>query len=218
MTKETIIDRIRKCLALATNNSNVAEAESAMLMAQRLMAKHGVGLEEVQDEIPEDEKIVIEKETVGTGCAWKFTLAHIVADNFRCKTFSYGKSTVAFYGRDTDAKAAKEVFVFLFKLGHKLALKARADHKKDYGYADGIYNSFVVGFCTGIKTKLGEQSKALMIVISEEVKKEYEEFIKGAKTSKGANLHKSGINSGVYEKGFYEGKSAVGTKQVEGGK
>lgn len=213
-TQEKVIDKIRKCLTLAGNNPSQEEAASAMLMAQRLMAKHGMTIADIDTEFVETEEIKIVKEEVGTGSAWKVRLALIIAENFRCKTFSYGRSTIAFYGYETDAEAAREVFKMLFKLGHKLGLRARTDRTKRGLSGDGIYNSFVLGFCEGIKSKLDEQSVALMIVMAPEVETEYKEFIKGAKSSRTSLNVKNGLNQSAYNTGIVEGRNAMGRKAL----
>ena len=45
MTKEQVIEKIKKLLALANDNCNDNEAQAALLMAQKLMAKHNVHVE-----------------------------------------------------------------------------------------------------------------------------------------------------------------------------
>ena len=43
MAEEKILDKIRKCLAIANDSrGNAAECENAMRQAQALMAKHGL--------------------------------------------------------------------------------------------------------------------------------------------------------------------------------
>jgi hypothetical protein len=211
---EKIIDKIRKCLALSLNNPSAAEAESAALTAQRLMAKHGITAIDVEDEMAQEDKIEIAVEEVGAGKAWKFQLATIIADNFRCKTFSYGKRSIAFYGYSTDAEAAKEVFRFLFKLGHKLAEREGHKRWRETGERSGVYNSYVLGFMTGIKSKLEEQCKALMIITPKEVEEEYSDFIKGAKSRNVSRLIKDSFDHNAYESGFTEGKHAMGRREL----
>lgn len=212
MSEEKIIDRIKKLLSLAGNNPNSAEAGAAALKAQELMAKHGVSVETCEDDIPE--KIDIVTVQTDSGAKWKRSLATVIAQNFRCKTFTYGKKTIAFYGKETDAKAAMEVFNFLLHTGHKLAMKARADLKKQTGLGDGAYNSFALGFLHGVKEKLDEQCKALMIVIAPEVETEFAEFIKGAKTS--SNSFNQPINPNLFNRGKREGRDAMSSRQLEG--
>lgn len=213
MSNEKIVERIKKLLSLAGNNPSEEEASAAMLKAQELMAKYGVELS--LDETADEEEISIQQCNVGTGKAWKSRLASIVADNFKCKTFCYGKQTFCFYGHETDAKIAKEVFEYLLNLGHKNAMKARAEIKKERGVGDGAYNSYVLGFLAGIKTKLDEQSTALMIVVPVDVKEQYATFIAGAKTLAQKSLTSGGIIDSAYAKGKTDGRSAMGSRATE---
>lgn len=48
MERDTIISRIRKLLALG-GDENAEEATSAVLMAQRLIAKYGIGDDELHN-------------------------------------------------------------------------------------------------------------------------------------------------------------------------
>ena len=45
--KEKIIEKIKKALALANNNKNPNEAQAAMLMVQKMMAKYHIEMQEV---------------------------------------------------------------------------------------------------------------------------------------------------------------------------
>lgn len=214
---EKIIERIRKCLALSLNNPSIEEAESAALTAQKLMAKHNVTLVDLESGAPEEEeKIEIVREEVGTGKTWKYRLGTIVAQNFRCKTFSYGKESIAFYGYSTDAEAAKEVFCFLFQMGHKLAKTTARKRIHATGTCVGVYNSYVIGFMDGVKSKLDAQCKALLIVMAPAVSEGYAEFIKGAKPGSHHQLVNK-LDYRAYEQGLQSGKSAMGTREISAG-
>lgn len=210
---EKIIEKVRKCLALAYNNSNASEAESAALAAQKLMAKHGISAIDVESEMTVEEQISIVREETGGGKAWKYILAHIVAENFRCKTFFYGRTVAAFYGYKTDAGAAKEVFRFLFKMGHKLADSERVKYRNRTGTSTGVYNSYVRGFLVGLKLKLDQQSVALMITIPEKVTTEYGDFMQNAKTIKGG-MQSSTFRPEAYANGVSQGKRAMGSREL----
>lgn len=209
--EEKIVDKIKKLLALSMNNPSSEEAATSALMAQKLMAKHNIDLASFEE--TEAQTIEIVKHESISACAWKTALAKTVADNFRCKTFTYGKKTIAFYGRGTDAQVASEVFGYLFNIGHKLAMKARADQKKSNGMGDGAYNSFALGFVKGVRLKLEEQCTALMLIIEPEVVEAFGDFIKGAKQS---SNNFGSINPLIYGKGVAEGKVAMAGKAITG--
>lgn len=211
-TADKTIDKIRKLLALSLNNTSAEEATAAALKAQEMMAKNGVTIADLEDDAGIiAEKIEIAKYDCGNGHAWKFSLAHVVAENFRCKNFSYGKSTIAFYGYETDAMAAKEVFAFLFKMGNKLSYNAAKRVWANTGSCAGVANSFLRGFVAGVKSELDKQCVALMIIMAPEVKEQYSDFIKGAKTIS-TGMRMNGYDREAYSNGFSEGKRAMGKR------
>lgn len=134
---EKIIEKIKKCLELANNNPSEEEAKSAALMAQKLLAKYNISMSDVEDVAIECEEIVenmIRFDTLvnwGTARAWKYELADIVAKNFKCKHFFYGKRAVVFYGHKTDTDVAVQVYTFLFKNGDKLANRLAHKAKRE---------------------------------------------------------------------------------------
>lgn len=88
MERDTIISRIRKLLALG-GDENAEEATSAVLMAQRLIAKYGIGDDELHNGMMDTSARItgIDTEPLVTAKGWRWHLAHLIADNFRCKVY-----------------------------------------------------------------------------------------------------------------------------------
>lgn len=225
--EERIIEKIRKCLALANNNPSEEEAKAAALQAQKLLAKYNISISDVEELEATTEEIVEHpvwfKDCVkGVARAWKYDLADIVAKNFRCKHFFYGKSAAVFYGHKTDAEAAAEVFKYLFAMGDRLANRAtyrvlREFHKRgESAQVSGIYNSWVRGFLQGLREGFDKQCTALMIVVPEEVKEAYEEKAKGFKHLK-AGMRNNGFDDKAYNDGLSTGKGAMAQRSLEVG-
>ena len=217
MTNEKIIQTIRKVLELSKNNPSEEEAKSAALKAQELLAKYHIDMKEVED-IDIDSIESIEEVHVSIPAKkWKYRLAQIIADNFRCKHFYIGKGTLVFYGHKTDADIASETFKYLFNIGNRLAGREVDRVFGETGTSANVYNSFVAGFCKGIEEGLSQQCLALMIVTPEDVKTS---FAERAKTMKDMNCGamRIGINSHcreAYESGKTEGRHAVRSRQIE---
>ncbi len=175
---EKIIEKIKKVLELSKNNPSIEEAKSAAIKAQKLMAEYHISIAEVEA-IEDIENIVEKRVDVGTGNKWKYTLSAIVAKNFRCKYFYYGKSSVVFYGYEKDAEIAAITFKMLFNVGNKEAAKyyqkQRMEYMSDCRYFDGrgIKNAFLNGYLLGIKEELERQCTALMIIIPKQVEEKY---------------------------------------------
>ena len=217
MQEVKIIQTIRKLLELSKNNPSEEEAKSAVLKAQEMLAKYHIDMKEVES-IDVDTVESIEEVRVDLPAKkWKYKLAKIVADNFRCKHFYIGKSILVFYGHKTDADIASETYKYLFDIGNRLAGREVDRVFGETGTSANVYNSFVAGFCAGIEEALGEQCKALMIVVPEDVNTSFAEMSKNFGTMKGGAL-RIGINghcSEAYSHGKTEGRHAVRSKQIE---
>lgn len=215
--EEKIIQTIRKILELSKNNPSEEEAKSAALKAQEMLAKYHIDMKEVEN-IDIDTVESIEEVRVNIPAKkWKYKLAHIVADNFRCRHFYIGKSILVFYGHKTDADIASETFKYLFNVGNRLAGREVDKVFGETGTSANVYNSFVAGFCAGIEEGLSQQCKALMIITPEDVKTS---FAEKAKTMKDMNCSAMRIGGDThcreaYENGKTEGRHAVRSRQIE---
>lgn len=216
--REKMIEKIRKTLALAKDNPSMEEGLAAALKAQKLMHKYNiheeeVSLEEIKDEIS---SIFTEQKHDSHLKAWRKQLAVLVANNFRCKCYMSGKDVV-FRGYTNDAQIALEVYLTLYRIGDKLARKTRKEEKEAAGSnsGKGLYNSFIVGFLTGLKEGFDEQCTALMIVVPKEVEEEFEAFSK-EHLEEGKAVHLNCVDGELYAKGKAEGKKAVKARAIEG--
>lgn len=225
MKEEKIIEKIRKCLALAQNNPSEEEAKAAALQAQKLLAKYGISAADVQatKEIEEiEESVIWFKDCVkNPSRAWKINLASIVANNFRCRHFFYGKGAVVFYGHKTDAEAAAEVFKFLFSMGDRLADRETHRVFREYqkqgrrAVVSGVYNSWVSGFMVGLRDSLAQQCTALALVVPQDVKDAYIERSKNFGYMK-SGMRQNKFDREAYEKGKQVGREAMGQRSLEG--
>lgn len=218
--QEKIIEKIKKVLELSRNNPSEEEAKAAALKAQQLMVQYHISMVQV-DDVQDIENIVEETVKVGGGKKWKYQLANIVANNFRCKTFYYGANWVVFYGYATDAKIAADVFQYLFKVGNRAAdtyyHQLRWDALDNGKYFDGrgVANSFLMGYMRGIKDALDKQCTALMIVVPQEVKDGFAE-----RTSSSRSINSS-LNTASYyshearQAGYEKGRSTMQARQLE---
>ena len=219
--QEKIIEKIKKVLELSRNNPSEEEAKSAALKAQKLMAQYHISMAEV-DEVTDIENIVEEVVNVGNGKKWKYRLAGVLAKNFRCRYFFYGRQAVVFYGYETDAKIAAETFKYLFKVGNKAANsyynKMYYDASASYeGFrGSGIMNSFLVGFVNGIRDALDKQCTALMIIVPPEVEESCDDRLKNCSKSIDSTLRTAGFRGQeARQAGYTKGRSAMESKQIE---
>lgn len=212
LEKEDAVEKIKKLLEKANKekNDSQAEIEAAALMAQRLMAKYDVNIDEI--DLKEIHEIVHGELDIRKYRSWKFSLAHLIGDNFRCEHyFSGGYKWLRFMGHSSDVAIANEMFVFLYKIGNRNALRLERQVRKQAGSAIGVYQSYVQGFVQGLKEKLDEQCRALMLVIPDDVKLAYEEKRKGFAKNKRSvfTRYAETLIHEAYIKGQYDGKYAL---------
>lgn len=220
-SNEKIIEKIKKVLELSKNNPSIEEAKSAAIKAQRLMAEYHISMSEIEI-IDDIENIVEEKIDVGTGNKWKYTLSWIVAKNFRCKYFYYGKSAVVFYGYEKDAKIAAMTFEMLFNIGNKESIKYYQKQRQKYLSkcedfdGKGIKNAFLNGYLLGIQEVLERQCTALMIVIPKELEEKYINRIsKSRKINASFKLRKTFEGEQEKREGKKIGKDIVMSRRIE---
>lgn len=211
---EEIIAKIRKLLAMTEENGcSEGEAMTAALMAQKLMAKHNLTVADIDDDTSKGTIVEVGFEA-GTKYKWKYRLASIIAVNFCCKVYVVDNSKVIFYGYENHAKIASDVFKFLFNTGIRLANNYYYKCYKEGRETVGVKNTFLVGFCDGIKEVLGQQCRALMLVTPKEVEESFAEKMKDSKTIR--TRMKINRDNQAYDDGKLEGKFAANARSLEG--
>lgn len=211
---EKVIAKINKLLALSDQSRNPSENEAiaASLQVQKLLAKYNLSMADVTGERQEEdvEQAVAD---VGTGKKWKYSLAHAISNNFACKHFIVGREQIVFYGYKADIVAARRVFMYLFKVGDRLANQYAQEYRKAHGYADGIYNSFCKGFVAGVQRELEKQCTALAIIVQPKVQEEWDAF--SANFGMLNNVSIEMTDREAYETGVIEGKRALNAQYLE---
>lgn len=199
---DTIIRKIKGLLSLSEKNDNDDEAQTAFLMAQKLMIKYNIEMEQMDTTVDKQEEIVKDHVTAfKTILWWENELASIVTQNFRVRLYidnAYWKNgtkrlkrCITFFGLKSDVMMAKEVYVLAYDV-----LKFYASRYVEHYYKEHyrskrfrertleIKNSYMKGFLSGLSQKFYQQFQelkeqyGLMVVTPEIVKKEYQEFTK----------------------------------------
>lgn len=220
-SNDKIIEKIKKVLELSKNNPSIEEAKSAALKAQKLMAEYHVSMTEIEA-IEDIENIVEEKINVGTGNKWKYSLSAIIAKNFRCKYFYYGKSNVVFYGYKKDAEIAAMTFKMLFDIGNKESTKYYQKKRREFINCGitfdgrGIKNAFLSGYLMGINEALEKQCTALMIVIPKNVEKKYKDRTSGFHSfSNSFKVKANAEGEQAKSEGIRVGRNMIMSKSIE---
>lgn len=205
-----IADKIQKLLALAGNNPNENEAKAALLKAQQLMAQYNVDMEGLhQGESIKYDLIV----TKVKAHQLRNSLGTIIANSFACRIIIYG-GKIGFFGREDNAKASASAFEFAFRVMHKNGKKA----VRDAGYtphragAANYYNSYALGFLSGIKSAMDAQTVALAVVVPEDVNNEFKSrFQTKSYQSRGLS---SAVSADSYARGFRDGSTVMDRRSI----
>lgn len=219
--EEVVIEKIRKLLALADESRNNSEEEAirAAMKAQSLMAKYDIDIRQVRDADKICEEMLRTeinfKKNSGYNIKWRFTLAPIIAQNFRVKFFAVNKDRVAFYGHKTDVEIAESVFNFIFAMGNKLSVKYYYQCQKEGKNTRGVINEWLMGFCQGLRDELEKQCVALALVIPQDVEDGYTEMSKNFVTFN-SSIRARSFSKEAFDHGRTEGRFAVKARQIVG--
>ena len=167
--KEKVISKVRKILALTTNNYG-GEAEAAMLKAQKLLMEHNLSMQDVTDANEKPEIVELELEYNSTPWWYKYLIG-IIADNFRCEAMERcfhmsRRKAFLLIGREDDAAVAREIFKYAVVL-------IKHNRKPFRARGTACENAYINGFLSGLIAKFKEQVKqnewGLVLVKDKEV-------------------------------------------------
>jgi len=165
MRKETvtmtnqIISKIAKLLNLAAKSENEGESQNAMAMVQKLMIKHDIDADDV-DNVDDTKKEDAEDQSIDSSSRlswWKKIVAAVIAKNFKCKIYTNRSSinkltSIQYIGLSSDIAIAKSVYDF--------AISEIIYHSKRYMQGKKgieIKNAYIFGFVTGLKEHFASQ-------------------------------------------------------------
>jgi hypothetical protein len=206
MNDEKIIDKIRKILAKSGNNSSQAEAQSALLKAQELLAKNGLTMEDIKVKTHQDPVV---KEIIKRGRVtwWQSRMGVILSNNFRCECYISSGSGLIIMGRQGDVEIARVLYEYALSFIDYQTQKLRGKFRKQGLPTDGIMNDYCVGFMDGLKEKFTSQVEnmgfGLILVKDSELVQMYNNL--NLKTIK-HSFKRSG-NEEAYGTGFNHGKA-----------
>lgn len=207
-----IADKIQKLLSLAGNNPSEAEAQAALLKAQKLMAQYNIEQsqltgEQIQYSL-EIAKIKVNPRSKTASC--------IIADSFACKVIIHmGK--LSFFGREDNAKAAKSALEYI----HKVMERGMNRECREHGFestavagASMVYNAYAAGFLRGLQEAMAAQTVALAVIVPQDVKDEFAKKFPHLRKARSTGM-KMGHYQDSYNRGQNDGKSAMGKRSLE---
>lgn len=211
MTEKNIISKIEKLLALAGNNPSEAEAQVAMLKAQKLMAEHNLDMAQFKDQPQEKKEAVTEYFKGYHNTGWAISLAKVICDNFRCNLLRAAGYGLVFVGLKEDVAICKAVFTFAANTLDKNMMKLRRQYRKQGLPTDGISGDYAAGFIAGLKAKYKEQVEennwGLVLVKDALVEQKTQDIIDPKRKSHSVKGLNRSVDMGLYTKGYLDGKN-----------
>lgn len=218
---DKILEKIRNLLSLAEDGGNDEESQTALLMAQKLMLKHKIS----QNELNEggDQKIVIKSLSVYKRVYWwEKVLVKIIAENFRVMYYMQSnrlphQTTVqrklVLMGYPEDVDFAYEMFTLAAEaMKHYASLHLKSMEEKHLKSSQGnIRKSYYQGFMDGLSHKFklqrdqmsSENEKfALMIKTPQDVVDKFNAEIQGQLAFKQPILN---TENEAYSEGYEKG-------------
>jgi hypothetical protein len=214
MDRETAISKIKLLLKKAEHNGNQGEFEACMLLVQRIMVEHDLDMSEVELVQVADEGVVNTRayDPKRRNKWWYFTLASILADNYRCYSYrNHGETgiTVNFIGKKSDVEIVSAVFNFAMQYLANLAL----EYAKSCGYSgrdDAPKNTYIQGFLAGLREKFNEQKQSNqswlpVLAKSQDVNKLHDDL----ELRSSRSTFKVSRDQSIYDAGFVKGREYV---------
>lgn len=196
------------------NGASEEEAQSALLMAQKLMAKYNV---ELREQTGNKELSYTLEVTKVKPNPRNNRLGNMIASSFGVKGIIYDDRW-AMFGREADAKAAASALAFMHKVLEAGIRRVCAEHglKSSEKGAAYYYNAYAMGFLQGLQEALAAQTKALAIVVPEDVKGKFGERFPNLSNYKarGMQYHH---DADAYAKGRRDGRSAMDKRSLPQG-
>lgn len=196
-----IAEKIQNLLdKTVANGATESEAQTALLLAQKLMKKYNINQESLSGEEKISYSLEACKVRVNPRSKW---MCMVIANSFAVKAILSG-GKICYFGRTMNVAAAKSALEFAHKVMERGMTKACRNHglsgTDDKG-ASLIYNAYARGFIHGLKEALDAQTVALTIVVPQDVKDEF--------AKRFPNLGKarsSGWKAGHYAEDYAAGK------------
>jgi hypothetical protein len=186
---DKIKDRVKKLLALGSNNPNENEANRAMELAQKLMIEHGLSVDMLSPEAP--------RMTMGDGRypgkdAWTDFVAQACCALYGCRLIKYPDGGLSFSGREDNSDAAGQTFQYLcdqIEKLYKLSLPSgmsqpeRAQYRKSFKRAAASRVYYRASELVENLKARGTDGKNALVVVShiEQLTDEVDQFLKSAK-------------------------------------
>lgn len=208
MTRENIIEKIKKLLALSKSD-NPNEAYLAMTRAQELQAKYNVTVAEVEERSEDVIDVKDMPTDTKTANSQFILLASALAEHFRVRVYRSTRGYLGIVGLAQDVTVFQEVFHFMYEALRNTATKYVKSLPNTMSRSEKTANknTYVRGFISGASEALtlNETEHALVVVAPQTVVKYMKEKCSGTWTSQ----VKCSRSSEAYNHGHADGMAVA---------
>jgi hypothetical protein len=209
---EKIMEKIRALLEKTVENgASEAEAIEAAKAAQRLMAKYKI--DEITTAAPEE----IDSTEMEISRQWQAELANVLAKNLCCRlvlSTTDRKTRFIVMGKKQDREVWRQMFETFFVLIYRGAKAEREKARQLYGHSRDVETAYARGFIKAIHEELGQQCRALALVIPEEVNEATSKRFPNLRTSHARAISGNSATFNARANGYSDGKTAAGQKRL----
>ena len=210
-----IADKIQHLLdKTVANGATEGEAQTALLLAQKLMAKYNIEA----NALNQGEKIEYSLEPckvkVNPRSKW---MCMIIAQSFAVRAIISG-NRICFFGHKVNATAAKSALEFAHRVmerGMTQACRKQGLSGTNESGASLIYNAYASGFINGLKEALDAQTVALAVVVPEDVNRAFGERFANAKAGRKTRMAIGYGQREAYENGHRDGSEVMNKRSLE---
>ena len=210
-----IADKIQHLLdKTVANGATEGEAETALLLAQKLMKKYNIA----EGELNQGEKVEYSLEPckvrVNPRSKW---MCGIIAQSFAVRAIISGNH-ICFFGHKMNVAAAKSALEFAHKVmerGMTKACRQQGLSGTEEKGASLIYNAYATGFIHGLKEALDAQTVALAVVVPEDVNKAFDERFANARAGRKTRMAIGYGQREAYENGHHDGSEVMNKRSLE---
>ena len=209
-----IADKIQHLLdKTVANGATEAEAETALLLAQKLMAKYNIEA----NSLNQGEKVEYSfepcKVKVNPRSKW---MSIIIANSFAVRAIISGNK-ICYFGHKTNVMAAKSALEFAHRVMERGLTKACRDKglEPSQSGASLIYNAYAQGFITALKEALDAQTVALAVVVPEDVNKAFEEKFSNRRQGRNLTMKAGRDQYEAYRAGRKDGSQVMNSRSLE---
>ncbi len=194
------------------NGASESEAQQALMMAQKLMAKYNINQESLNGEEKISYSLEACKVRVNPRSKW---MCMVIADSFAVKAIISG-GKICYFGRSMNVTAAKSALEFAHKVMENGMTKACRNHGLEPSQAGAslIYNAYAQGFINGLKEALDAQTVALAIVVPEDVVTEFSKRFPNLRKGRSSSW-KRGNYQEEYMAGRRDGSQVMNKRSLE---